>query len=1175
MNDTMTSKGIILAIDDSSENVKFLFEFLTSKGFQVFIAKESQRGIQIANNVQPDLILLDVLMPQMNGFEACKLLKSNKRTCDIPIIFITALNDIANKIKGFEVGAADYLTKPFQPLEVLIRINTHLSLRKQQQQLLQQNQQLQQEVKIRKQTEAVLLEREQTLNAILNVSTDSIGMLERDGTCITVNPANAARLGMSIDKIKGRCVYDFMPKKVAKIRKSVVDKVFSTKKSFTFEEQLEDMWFETHCHPVFNESGAIIHVVIMAHDITERKQAENLLRIQRDLGVALSSTRQLTEVLDRVLETALQINEIDSGCVYLVDSLTDTLNLIAHKGLSSDFVVDVSHYDAKSNFAQLLKDGKLVYLYYCEVSTRLADIWQIEGLRIRVTIPIQHKGQVIAAVNLASHTHEEFSLNTRHTIEAIVTQISDVIARIKMEVALKLSEEYYRAIVESQTELVCRFLPDTTLTFVNDAYCHFFGVRRKELLGKKFLSLLPDEAHSSLLERLQFLLNNPQTTSMTYEHPVMDVNGKKTWQRWTDRIILDSDNCVMEFQSVGIDITERKYIEEQLKHTTEQLCLLLEHLPVVPYTCEIQDDFAATYINSSVKTVTGYVSEDFTKTPSFWAEHIHADDKSIIFDKLRQIVEKETFELEYRWQIADGSYRWFLDSLRLVKNPDGSNSHIVGSWYDITKRKEMEMALEKAKAAAEKANYAKSAFLANMSHELRTPLNAILGYTQIFKRDNTLSKIQQEGVNIIHRNGEYLLTLITDILDISKIEAGRLELYLIDFHLGEFLKDIVNLFRMRAEQKKIYFNYQQLTDLPQIIHADEKRLRQVLINLLSNAIKFTKKGGVTLKASSIQNPKFKTKNRQLRFKIEDTGIGIASNKLSKIFLPFEQVGNINDKAAGTGLGLAITKKLIDMMSGEIQVESLLGQGSTFQIEFDVLEVSDVRSSLQIEVPIIVGFKGPPRKILVVDDVWENCSVLVKLLKPLGFEVKEASNGQDGIKKAIQWQPDLILMDLIMPIMNGFEASHRIKQIPTLKNIVIIAVSASVFKKNKQESLEAGCDDFIVKPVHSEELLEHLRVYLNLTYIYDKNGETITSKNEETTSQKNTSPIQGLNAEQATTLFKITLRGDIDGIIKYIKQLEKEDEQLVPFAQQIYQLAEQLAIKKIRQIAKNYMPESKL
>jgi PAS domain S-box-containing protein len=1173
----MTPTDTILAIDDSSENVKFLFEFLTSKGFKVFIAKDGERGIQIAKKVQPDLILLDVLMPQMSGFEVCELLKSSERTCDIPIIFITALTDIANKIKGFKVGAADYLTKPFQPLEVLSRINTHLSLRKQQQQLVQQNQLLQQEIKIRKQTEATLQEREQTLKAILNVSTDSIGMLEQDGTCIAVNPAGAARLGLSIDKIKGRCVYDFMPKKVAKIRKAAVEKVFSTKKSLVFEEQREDMredmWFETHCYPVFNESGTIIHLVIMAHDITERKRAEDLLRIQRDLGVALSSTRKLTEVLDRVLETVLQINEIDSGCVYLVDTSIDNLKLIAHRGLSSDFIARVSHYDANSYFAQLLKDGKLIYLHYSEVSATLADIWQTEGLRIRVTIPVQHKGQVIAAVNFASHTHDEFSLNTRHTIEAIVTQISDVIARIKMEMALKLSEEYYRAIVESQTELVCRFLPDTTLTFANDAYCHFFGIQRKDILGKKFLSLLPDGTHSDVLEHLQFLLNNPQTSSMTYEHPARNANGKIAWQRWTNRIILDSDDRIMEFQSVGIDITARKHIEEQLKHTTEQLCLLLEYLPVVPYTCEIQGNFAATYVNSSVKAVTGYIPEEFTENSSFWAEHIHPDDKPGIFEDLPQIFKKETFELEYRWQIADGSYRWFLDSLRLVKNPDGSNSHIVGCWYDITKRKEMEMALEKAKTAAEKANYAKSAFLANMSHELRTPLNAILGYTQIFKRDNTLSVMQKEGVDIIHRNGEYLLTLITDILDISKIEADRLELYLMDFHLGEFLKDIVNLFRIRAKQKQIYFNYQQLTDLPQIIHADEKRLRQILINLLSNAIKFTKKGGVTLKASSIQNLKSKNQNRQIHFQIEDTGIGIASDKLSRIFLPFEQVGNVNEKAAGTGLGLAITKKLIDMMGGDIQVETLLGQGSTFQIKLDAPAVSEIRSSMQIEVPTIIGFKGTPRKILVIDDVWENCSVLVKLLKPLGFEVKEASSGQEGVEKASLWQPDLILMDLIMPEMNGFEASRRIKQIPTLKNIVIIAVSASVLKSSRQESLEAGCDDFIVKPVRSEELLERLRVHLNLTYIYDKNDGTITPKNEEIP------PLQdipkGPSVEQATTLFNVTLRGDIDGIIKYIKQLEQEDEQLVPFAQQIYKLADQLAVKKIRKITKNYMSESKL
>lgn len=461
------------------------------------------------------------------------------------------------------------------------------------------------------------------------------------------------------------------------------------------------------------------------------------------------------------------------------------------------------------------------------------------------------------------------------------------------------------------------------------------------------------------------------------------------------------------------------------------------------------------------------------------------------------------------------------------------------------KQRQQQMKLEHARHLAEAANQAKSTFLANMSHELRTPLNGILGYTQILSRDRTLTNKQQEGINIIQRSGEYLLTLINDILDLAKIEAGKIELYPVDFKFVEFIQDIVDLLKMRAKQKEINFFYEPTSYLPHRVHADDKRLRQILINLLGNAVKFTEQGEVTLKIGQQEN--------KIHFQIQDTGAGIALEDLGKIYEPFRQVGDNTRKAEGTGLGLPITKQLIELMGGELQVKSTPGQGSLFQFAINLSEVESPVEKMEKQ-PTIVGFWGETQTILIIDDKTDDRTMLIQLLEPIGFTIKEAIDGQQGIEQAREQKPHCILTDLIMPNLDGLEVTRQLRNIPATANIPIIAMSASVFEYYQKQSIIVGCNAFIAKPIQFAKLFTLLQKYLNLQWKYDDSIKATT------TEALIDMPFIRPPKEQSVMLLDLALMGDIGGIIEELKELEEIDRKYLPF------------INKARQFAKNFDEE---
>lgn len=461
-----------------------------------------------------------------------------------------------------------------------------------------------------------------------------------------------------------------------------------------------------------------------------------------------------------------------------------------------------------------------------------------------------------------------------------------------------------------------------------------------------------------------------------------------------------------------------------------------------------------------------------------------------------------------------------------------------------------------AKEAADAANRAKSEFLANMSHELRTPLNGILGYAQILQLDANATDEQMEGCQIIYECGFHLLTLINDILDIAKIEAKKLELYPIQLNLEQLLLGVCDIFRIKAVQKQITFIYQANHQLPTAVYADEKRLRQVLINILGNAVKFTKHGTVTFTVEVIESKDtiiMPENNQQLpvskiRFKIEDTGIGMTPEQLKKIFLPFEQVGDNSHKSEGTGLGLAISSQIIGLMDGQIKVESIYEQGTKFWFDLDlpIVDAVNLPKSSKITKNII-GYEGETKTILIVDDIWENRSVFVNLLAPLGFKLIEASNGKEGLEQAQACQPDLIITDLAMPEIDGFQMVKILRSQAELQNIMIIAASASVSSFTRQQSQEAGCNDFLSKPINAEELFDMLQRYLFLRWIYSPHVNYCTE------GDSHTQEVIFPPAKELLNLYQAAKAGYVMGIQEEISRIRQLDAEYAEFSDKVSKL----------------------
>ena len=527
----------------------------------------------------------------------------------------------------------------------------------------------------------------------------------------------------------------------------------------------------------------------------------------------------------------------------------------------------------------------------------------------------------------------------------------------------------------------------------------------------------------------------------------------------------------------------------------------------------------------------------------------------------------------------------------------------------LARTQKQSSALQKAVIAADAANRAKSEFLANMSHELRTPLNAILGFTQIMSRDSTLSSENKQNLTIINRAGEHLLNLINDILEMSKIEAGRTTLNLSSFDLIYLLDNLQEMLHIRAVAKGLKLVFEYAPEIPRYVRTDSSKLRQVLLNVLGNAIKFTETGSVKLRVFlPDENKDDRVKNftpsqkLHLCFEIQDTGPGISPEEIDLLFQAFGQTEAGRKSQQGTGLGLAISRKYVQLMGGEINVSSTVGVGSVFSfyIQIGIASVDEIQTTTSVHHQVIgIAPNEPEYRILVVDDANDSRLLLVKLLSSIGFSVREATNGKEAISIWESWLPDLILMDMRMPIMDGYEATREIKRrerqdkgdmrilrrgdgenvvdnfsaSPTLRvwasssSTIIIALTANAFEEQRQAMISAGCDDFINKPFREELLLEKLSQYLGVKYLYQQESHLkLSQKQTNTETLLNSIDIVSLlskmPSEWLTKVHYAAAQCSDDLILDLLEQIPPEKSLLINF---LSDLAENFQFEKIMEL----------
>ena len=725
--------------------------------------------------------------------------------------------------------------------------------------------------------------------------------------------------------------------------------------------------------------------------------------------------------------------------------------------------------------------------------------------------------------------------------------------RKKTENALRASEEKFKAIIDTSPDGIAITALDGTIQFVTAKVASMWGYDSgQELLGRNTLEFVHSSYHEKAFYYMTEMFNGNLTGAA--EYLMVRKDGSTFYSEANANILRDAYNNPTGVLYIERDITERKQAEDVLRESERRFRNIMEYVNLISAMLDINGNI--TFANDYFLKLTGWQIEEVLGKN--WFELFIPPETEVRHVLLQGMKEGKVPLYNQNEIITRNGERRIIDwSNTLLRDAQGNNVGIAGIGVDITARKQAEKILYETNASleaatikanemanrAEAANKAKSIFLANMSHEIRTPLNAIIGFTQLMNRDKSLTDKQKEYNNSIISAGEHLLSLINDILELSKIEAGRIVLNPANVDLHALLNDMRMIFKERTLSKHLQFIFEIAENLPHFVVIDDSKLRQIFINLIGNAVKFTHEGGIAIRS---RVDKLNDHKRLLFVEIQDSGPGISEAEQKSLFKHFVQTSSGINKGSGTGLGLALSRELALLMGGNITVKSEVGQGSLFtffvEIKEGVFEDGDKKTSNRV-ICIDKGEKN--YRILVVDDKKENLQVVVNLLNLVGFETNEAINGEDAIAKFEQWSPDLILMDLRMPVMDGYEATRRIKSTEKGKQTPIIVLTASTFEGEQKRIDSMGIQGYICKPFRENELFGTIAKVLGIQYTYEDSSPSSHEKylNDEEVIAENLSKLPNLMVVQMLEAIAIA---DLRLLKKYINSIPKDNSELAQY-----------------------------
>ncbi len=729
-------------------------------------------------------------------------------------------------------------------------------------------------------------------------------------------------------------------------------------------------------------------------------------------------------------------------------------------------------------------------------------------------------------VEVRGKLHDEEVRIIRISDQEVLVMIRNITDRKQIEMALRTSEEQFRHAFEDASIGMAIVSLDGYWLKVNSALCQLVGYSPEELLGLTFQDIThPDDLEVNTDHAHQLLAG--KTSTYQIEKRYIHKNGSIIWVLLNVSLVRNQQGNPLHIIAQAQDINARKESQKAL----ELRSLIMNKM--AGSVCLIKaSDRTIVYTNPRFDEMFGYPEGEILGQSANILNYLdtHLTQDKIYLDIVTQIEQSGEAKYEVHNRKKDGTPFWCRVHSSKFEHPEYGTVY-VSIQDDITELKIAERELTKAKEVAEAANHTKSRFIANMSHELRTPLNAILGFSQLMQHTPDLPLEHYKNAEIIHRSGSYLLSLINNILDLSKIEADKTTLNIQDFSIHSLLNELREMIQLRANKAGLSLVFDCSSEVPPYICADDIKLQQILINLLSNAIKFTQQGEIILKVGC-SSPSISP--LRLHFSVQDSGVGITPEELPKIFEPFNQAEAGRELQEGTGLGLTISRKFVQLMGGEILVTSELGKGTTFQFQIPVQQGQGLVEPKVTNHQKILGLApGQPQyKILVVDDIEVNRKLLVKILSPLGFQVQEAKNGKEAIALWESWQPQLIWMDLRMPIMDGYTATKQIRANTQGGKTIIIALTADVRQDNRATVLAAGCDDFYTKPFKEETIFAALSQHLGVGYIYAEEPATSLELERVLT----TGDFASMPPEWLQRVYEACLVGNFDLVIELTTEI---------------------------------------